>query len=319
MNKEKSYHKVFITGAEGFVGQHLAQYLSSQNYEVSGIYFVPPQKSIGELYQCDIRNRAELLNILKKVSPDAIFHLAGQSSVSQAEKKLSDTLAINTQGTLNLLDVVKELRLKTRFVYISSSDIYGTTANLTDKLTEQSNANPVSFYAISKYFAEKICLYYVEHFNLDVIILRPFSHTGPGQSEIFIFPKIAKKIAEIESGIIEPIITVGNLDVRRDYSDINDITKAYRLAMERCKTGEIYNITSGKSYSIRFGIEYLLSLSKKKIEVNTNEELVRNNDIPLLTGSAEKFIQETGWKPQIDFVTTLGELLTYYRAKINQS
>jgi GDP-4-dehydro-6-deoxy-D-mannose reductase len=307
---------VLITGIEGFVGQHLAQHLSSQNYKISGIYFQEPPKRIGELYQCDIRNRQELLNIIKMVMPDAIFHLAAQSSVLQAEKNLSETFAINTHGTLNLLDVIREIGINTRLIYISSSEVYGTTANTTHKLTEQSEVNPVSFYALSKYCAEKLCLYYIEHFNFDIIILRPFSHTGPGQSENFVFPRIAKQIAQIEAGKIERNITVGNLDVRRDYTDINDILKAYRLALEKCKKGEIYNITSSKSYSIRFGIEYLLSLSKKKIEVSVNEGLVRSNDIPLLTGSAEKFIQETGWKPQIDFMTTLGELLTYYRNKI---
>lgn len=308
--------KVLITGIEGFVGQHLAQYLSSQNYPIAGIYFAEPEKRIGELYQCDVRNRADLLDIIKKVKPDAVFHLAAQSSVSQAEKNLSDTFAINCQGTLNLLDVIRESGINARFIYVSSSEVYGLSAQTSDKLTEESLSAPISFYALSKYFSEKICLYYVEHFKLDIVILRPFSHTGPGQSENFIFPKIAKKIAEIEKDLTEAIITVGNVDVRRDYTDISDIVKAYRLAMEKCKKGEIYNITSGKSYSIRFGIEYLLSLSKKKIEVKSTEELIRNKDIPLLTGSAEKFIRETGWKPQIDFTTTLGELLNYYRKKL---
>jgi len=305
--------KILITGIEGFVGQHLAGYLSNQNYQISGIYYQPPEKSIGNLYHCDIRDYPLLLKTIKEVLPNAVVHLAAQSSVSQAERKLNETFAINTQGTLNVLDAIRESGIDARLVYISSSEVYGSSANMNHTLTELSPVNPVSFYALSKFCAEKLCLYYNQHHNLDVVILRPFSHTGPGQSDNFIFPKVAKKIAEIEAGLIEPIITVGNLDVRRDYTDIADMVKAYGLALEKCQSGKIYNITSGKSYSIRFGIEFLLSLSKKKIEISVNEGLVRTNDIPLLTGSAVKFMRETGWKPEIDFLTTLSNLLNYYR------
>lgn len=309
---------VLITGIEGFAGQHLAQYLLSQNYKISGIYYLPPQKHIGNLYQCDIRNYPLLVKTIKQVSPDAIVHLAAQSSVTQAEIKLNETFAINTQGTLNVLDAIREIGIDLRLIYISSCEVYGSTANTTHKLTELSVVNPISFYALSKFCAEKLCLYYIQHYDLDIVILRPFSHTGPGQSDNFIFSKVAKKIAEIEAGLTKPNITVGNLDVRRDYTDIMDMVKAYGFALEKCKSGKIYNITSGKSYSIRFGVEFLLSVSKKKIETMVNQGLVRTNDIPLLTGSAEKFMRETGWKPEIDFLTTLAELLTYHRNLIKK-
>lgn len=305
--------KVLITGIEGFVGQYLAQHLSSLNYQVAGIYYIQPQNQSGDIYQCDIRNYAHLRQIIKINSPQVIFHLAAQSSVAQGEKNLKDTFACNTQGTLNLLEAVRETGINARIIYISSCEVYGLTSNSESVLTEQSPTNPISFYALSKLCAEKICLYHVQYYNLDIVILRPFSHTGPGQSENFIFPKIAKKIAEIEAGLTESNITVGNIDVQRDYTDISDMVKAYQLASEKCKGGEIYNVTSGKYYSIRKGIEFLLNQSSKKIELKIDESLVRNNDIPLLHGSAEKFTRETGWQPEIDFYTTLTNLLNHYR------
>lgn len=308
--------KVLITGIEGFVGQHLADYLANHNYQISGIFFAEPEKKAGKLYHCDIRNYPSLLKILKENRPEAIFHLAAQSSVSQAEKNLTETFAVNTQGTLNIMEALRTISINTRVIYISSCEVYGSTANSTHQLTELSQTNSVSFYALSKLMAEQVCQYYYKQYGLETIILRPFSHTGPGQSENFIFPKIAQRIAEIELGIGEANITVGNLDVVRDYTDISDIVTAYCKALEKCKAGEIYNITSGKSYSIRSGIDFLLSLSKKKIEVKVSENLKRTNDIPLLTGSADKFAELTGWKPKIDFYTTLTNLLNYYRMKL---
>lgn len=308
--------KVLITGIEGFVGQYLADYLTNLNYQISGLFFAEPEKKIGKLYYCDIRDYPSLLKILKENKPEAIFHLAAQSSVSQAEKNLTETFTINTQGTLNIIEALRTAGIKTRMIYISSCEVYGLTANSTHQLTELSRTNPVSFYALSKLMAEQICQYYYKQYKLETVILRPFSHTGPGQNENFIFPKIARRIAEIEYGIGDANITVGNLDVVRDYTDISDIIKAYYQAFEKCEAGEIYNITTGKSYSIRNGMDFLLSLSKKKIEVKVSENFKRTNDIPMLTGSADKFIKLTGWKPEFDFYTTLTNLLNYYRVML---
>lgn len=305
--------KVLITGIEGFVGTYLAEYLHKKHYRVFGIHFTKPTKKIGKLYQCDIREYQSLLSIIKDVCPDIIFHLAAQSSVAQGEKDIQDTFTTNTQGTLNILEVIKETKQNPRFIYISSCEVYGPSNK---KLTERSQTKPVSFYALSKLLAENICRYYYQHYNFDIVILRPFSHTGPGQSEKFIFPRVARKIAEIEAGLSEPYLLVGNIDIKRDYTDISDIVKAYYIAIKKCQSGETYNITSGKPYSLRKGVEYLISLSKRRIEIKISPELVRTNDIRFLSGSAKKFIQTTGWQPKVNFFTTLTNLLNYYRAKI---
>ncbi|MEO0092194.1 MAG: GDP-mannose 4,6-dehydratase [candidate division WOR-3 bacterium] len=305
--------KVLITGIEGFVGNYLAGYLSSLDYDVYGTYFAIPPRTDYKIYYCDIRNHSQVLRVIKTIRPKVIFHLAAQSSVSQGEKNLKDTFAINTLGTLNILESVKEVKIKPRIMYISSCEVYGRSDK---KLTETSSTNPVSFYALSKLCAEKICLYYVNQYDFDVVILRPFSHTGPGQAEHFIFPSVAKRIAEIEAGKRRPVLGVGNIKVKRDYLDVSDVIRAYYWAMKKGKSGEIYNITSGKPYTIEKCISFLLSLSQKKIKVKTIKSLIRANDIPILTGSAKKFSALTGWKPEVSFFTTLADLLNYYRMQM---
>lgn len=306
---------VLITGIEGFVGSHLAKYLDSHKYKIAGIHFANPIVKIGKLFQCDIRDYASVLRIMRKIQPDAIFHLAAQSSVAQSEKSIKDTFSINVVGTLNILEAVNELNLKPRIIYVSSCEIYGKNNK---KLTEQSEIKPISFYAISKLCAEQVCQFYNRAYNLDIVILRPFSHTGSGQAEHFIFPRIARQIAEIEAGLREPMLDIGNVRARRDYTDVQDIVKAYELALRKCRSGEVYNITSQKTYSIGQGVNYLIKLSQTKIGVAIDKKLVRKNDIPLLTGCARKFMRQTGWKAVIDFRTTLTNLLNYYRTKIKQ-
>jgi len=305
--------KILITGIEGFVGSYLAEYLQQKEYKIFGIHFADPIKKIGKLYQCDIRDYPHVLKIIKDVKPDAVYHLAAQSSVVQAEKNILDTFSINVQGTLNNLESIRQTNIKSRVIYISSCAVYGQSSA---KLTENSNTKPISFYATSKLCSEKICQYYANHYGLNIVMLRPFSHTGAGQSEQFIFPRIAKRVAEIEAGLAEPLLTVGNINIRHDYMDVLDIIRAYELALTKCKSGEVYNITSGKPRWIKKEIEYIISLTNKNIQIESDKSLIRTNDISLLTGSAQKFSKLTGWKPQINFHKTLSDLLNYYREKI---
>ncbi|MCX8014978.1 MAG: GDP-mannose 4,6-dehydratase [candidate division WOR-3 bacterium] len=306
---------ILITGIEGFVGTHLSAYLKNQGYQVSGIYFQTPQQKLGQLFKADIRDYPTILNIIKKIKADGIFHLAAQSSVAQSEKNIKDTFSINIEGTLNILEAVRNLDLKTRIIFISSCEVYG---NQKVRLAEKSATKPISFYAVTKLCAENICQYYERRYGLDIVILRPFSHTGFGQAEHFLFPRITKQIAEIEAGLAKPILNIGNLKVRRDYLDISDVVRAYELAMRKCRSGEIYNITSEKSYSIKEALDYLLKLSTVSIKVHIDKQLVRKYDIALLTGKADKFKKTTGWQPKVNFFTTLKNLLEYYRQKIIQ-
>lgn len=312
LNSHRMKH-ILITGIEGFVGTHLAKYLKDKGYQISGIYFQTPQQKIGRIFQADIRDYQKIFLIIKKLKPDVIFHLAAQSSVAQSEKNIKDAFSINVEGTLNILDAVNRLDFKTRIIFISSCEVYG---NQQVRLSEKSATQPISFYAATKLCAENICQYYHRRYGFDIVILRPFSHTGIGQAEHFLFPRITKQIAEIEAGLAKPILKIGNIAVRRDYLDISDVIRAYELAMRKGKTGEIYNITSEKPYSIKDALNYLLKLSTVRIKVKVDKQLVRKYDITLLTGKADKFRKVTGWQPKVEFFTTLKNLLEYYRQQI---
>jgi GDP-4-dehydro-6-deoxy-D-mannose reductase len=156
-------------------------------------------------------------------------------------------------------------------------------------------------------------LFYHRAFGLDVVILRPFSHTGPGQATAFVFPQVANAIARIERGQMEPVIEMGDLSVRRDYTDVRDVVRAYLVALERCAPGETYNVTSGKPLVIQEGVDHLCGLARVSVQVKSSAAKFRPHDIPLLTGDPSKFAAATGWKPEIPFTKTLSDLLDYYR------
>lgn len=197
-------------------------------------------------------------------------------------------------------------------VLISSADVYGRS-NVGCPLTEDMLSQPLSPYALSKFMTGEAGLFYHRAFGLDTVVLRPFSHTGPGQTTAFVFPKVADAIAQVERGKREPAIEMGDLQIRRDYTDVRDVVRAYLLALERCISGETYNVTSGKPVIIKDGVDYLCSLSRVPVKVHSSAAKFRPHDIPLLTGDPSKFAAATGWKPEIAFSKTLSDLLDYYR------
>ena len=304
---------VFITGIEGFVGTHLARRLSEDGCKVAGLHWAEPSERIpAELHKGDICDLDHTRNLLENTKPDAVIHLAGLSSVAASETHTLATYEVNSFGTLKLLEAVRQLKLGCRVVLIASADVYGRS-NLGRPLTEEDPPLPVSPYALSKLFTGEAGRFYHRAFDMDVVILRPFSHTGPGQAASFIFPKVAQAIAQIEQGKREPVIEMGNLDVRRDYTDVRDIVRAYFLALTKCRAGESYNVTSGKPILLKEGVEYLRSLAKTPVTIKSSAKQFRAHDIPVLTGDASKFQSATGWSPEIPFTQTLSDLLDYYR------
>jgi GDP-4-dehydro-6-deoxy-D-mannose reductase len=307
--------RTFITGIEGFVGHYLADLLASKNHETSGIYFDETAiKGLkGKPYRCDIRDVDKVKMVLAEIKPDWIFHLAAISSVAISYNQPSLTFDINVQGIWNLLAALNELHLNPRVILISSCEVYGRA--LAFPIKETAPLCPLSPYALSKVFSEEVGQFYHRTRGADVVILRPFTHTGPGHSEVFVFPGIARRIAEIERGEREPVLEVGNIENERDFTDVRDMVRAYLLAAEHCPAGESYNITSGKTISIKAGIEFLLSQAKKKIELKVDPNRLRPNDIQTLKGDGGKFSTLTGWKPEIEFKQTLKELLDFYRQR----
>ena len=306
---------VFITGIEGFVGTHLARRLSEDGYGVTGLHWTEPSGQIpADLHHGDICDFEQTKALLERTKPDAIVHLAGLTSVATSETHILTTHEVNTLGTLKLLEAVHQLKLGCRVLLITSADVYGRS-NLGRPLTEDDLPLPVSPYALSKLFAGEAGRFYHRAFDMDVVILRPFSHTGPGQAPNFIFPKVAQAIARIEQGKRDPVIEMGNLEVRRDYTDVRDMVRAYSLALTRCKAGESYNVTSGKPVLLKESVDHLCSLAKTPVTIKSSAKQFRAHDIPILTGDSTKFQAATGWSPEIPFTQTLSDLLDYYRGQ----
>ncbi len=305
--------RILVTGIEGFAGGHLARHLASAGHEVIGLHWADAPAGLpGELHKGDVCDFESTHSLLQQTRPDGIIHLAGISSVALSESRQMTTYEVNALGTLKLLEAVRQLQLKCRLVLISSADVYGRS-NVGRPLSEDSPSLPLSPYALSKHMTAEAGLFYHRAFGLDVIILRPFSHTGPGQTTAFVFPKVANAIAQIEKGRQDPVIEMGDLSVRRDYTDVRDIVRAYLLALERCTPGETYNVTSGKPLVLREEVNYLCSLARVPVRVESSPARFRPHDIPLLTGDPSKFMAATGWKPEVPFTQTLSDLLDYYR------
>lgn len=303
--------RVLITGIEGFVGTHLCNYLNEQGYQVYGIHYTEPKRPLpAKLFQADICQFEQIKKILEQSRPEWIFHLAGVSSVADAEKEPVPCYQVNTLGTLKLLLAVHQLRLDCRVLLVSSADVYGRGEK---PHTENDPPRPLTAYARSKLFAEEMGRLYYQTWEMDIVIIRPFSHTGPGQAARFVFPKVARHIALVEKGRVEPVLKMGDLSVRRDYTDVRDICRAYVLAMENCLSGETYNITSGNCIRLRDGVDIILKMADKPVEVRSGATEIRPYDIPYLSGSAEKFKRLTSWQAEIPFEKTLADLLEYYR------
>jgi GDP-4-dehydro-6-deoxy-D-mannose reductase len=321
--------RVLITGIEGFVGRHLAGHLADAGHEVCGTHLAdPPADPRIRLHRADIRNLAALGRAIADCRPERVVHLAAVSSVAESENQLLVTWEVNATGTLALFEALRLAEARPRVVVISSANVYGPAVSSghprvrpPDPLTEDSPTRPLSPYALSKLACEQVSSYYRHAYGFDVVILRPFSHTGPGQSPTFVFPSAARRIAAIEHrwarnpGLDETARTLemGNLDVRRDYADVRDVVRAYALALDRCESGTTCNVTSGRPVLIREGIELLCRMARCPVRVITNVDRLRPRDLPVLTGDPSRFRAATGWEPAIPFEQTLTDLLDYWR------
>ena len=305
--------KALVTGIEGFVGPHLASFLSSQDYEVAGTYyaFEPAGKS---LYHMDILDKTEVANVINEVKPDHIFHLAGFSSVAMSFTMPDECKSINVTGTRNLLDAIKLADIKCKILVVSSADVYGKPITL--PIDEKHPLQPMSPYAESRAAQESECLNWPLNSKMQIVVSRSFNHSGPGQTEGFVLSSFAKQIAQIERGI-QDNLKVGNLDAIRDFSDVRDVVRAYYLLMQKGKNKEIFNVCSGIGHSIKELLEMMVLNSSAQIDVEIDASRLRPSDIPVLIGDNKKLVSRTGWGPSIPIEKTLENLLDYWREKIS--
>ena len=315
--------KVLITGITGFAGSHLAEFLLSKKYEVHGIERwrsktenIDGFKDKLVLHECDIKDAHSVKKVIESVLPEKIFHLAAQSFVPTSWNAPSETITTNVIGELNIFEAVKELKINPWIQIACSSEEYGMVYENEVPIKETNPLRPLSPYGVSKVAQDLLGYQYHQSHNLNIVRTRTFNHEGPRRGAVFVTSNFAKQIAEIEKKKKPPVLYVCNLDARRDYTDVRDIVRAYWLATEKCVAGEVYNICSGRDWKIKDMLNYLLSLSKIKVEVKQEPGRMRPSDVQILLGDGTKFMKQTGWKPEIPFEKTLEDLLNYWRERI---
>ena len=305
--------KALITGVNGFVGNYLSKYLIEQGYTVYGT--VIEDNVIMEnvnIKKMNLLNQEEVMETIKSIKPDQIYHLAGQSAVGLSWKEPTLTMNVNINGTINLLDAVRENNIDTKVLIIGSSDEYGVIKPEECPISEEHVLNPSSPYAISKVTQEQIAKLYINSYKMNLIMVRAFNHIGPKQSKNFVVSDFASKVAEIEKGA-EPVMRVGNLEAYRDFTDVRDIVRGYAMLMENGTIGELYNIGSGNAYKIQDILDVLLSLSNTKIKVEIDPERLRPSDVPIIQCDNSKIKSHINWVPQYDIKNTLKDTLDYWR------
>lgn len=311
-----------ITGIAGFAGSYLAEELLANGFAVSGtILKNEPTTNLAEiksdvrLVTLDITNQSQCERSIRRLKPDYIFHLAALSSVGQSFQNEELTFAVNFQGTLNLLRAAKDLSTLKRFLQIGSCEQYGPVGKLRGPILETQPFRPISPYAISKVAAEHAALYYYHRHELPVVAVRAFNHSGPRQTDTFVIPAFARQIARIEAGKQDPVLRVGDLSPKRDFADVRDIVRGYRLLALKGKPGEAYQLCSGRAVTVRAVLELLQQLSSRKIVVRVDKSRLRKADIPTLLGSYRKVRARTGWKPGYQLRETVTDTLNYWRNK----
>ncbi len=317
--------RVLITGITGFVGSHMAEYALAKGVEVFGACRwrsntenIAALRSKLRIIEADLRDQSSVQEMLATTQPDLIFHLAGQSQVMTSWHAPAETLQTNVIGQVHLLEAIRQRGGKfPRVLVVGSSEEYGLVEERDLPVTEDHQLQPLSPYAVSKVSQDLLAYQYFRSYGIPCIRARAFNHDGPRRGEVFVTSAFARQIAEIELGMREPVILVGNLNARRDYTDVRDIVRGYWLLLKKGVPGEVYNLCSGRSHAIREILDFFLTQSKvKKIEVREDPTRLRPSDLPNLFGCAERIRAATGWVPTIPFEQTLLDVLNYWREKV---
>ena len=319
--------RALITGATGFVGTHLCDYLLRQGDEIHGTYiyqqeverFPEALRSQVTLHACDLSEIDQIRQVVAGRSFDRVYNLAAISSVHQSWSKGQElVLKVNLYGWLNLLETLREHSPQARILMVSSGEVYGIVPEDKQPTTEALPLRPINPYADSKAAQEMFCYQYIYRYQSQIVIVRPFNHTGARQSPDFVCPDFARQIAEIEAGRREPVMSVGNLTARRDFSDVRDIVRAYHLALEKCPIGTPINVASGTARPVQAILDGLLTLSAAPIDIRRDPQRMRPSDAALMLGDASLLRHYTGWTPEIPFEETIRSVLEYWREQVRQ-
>lgn len=341
--------RVLVTGITGFAGSHLAEYLLTlEGVEVYGACrwrsrldnlrelaaagqlnnivesnitsaetlarLARPGKA--NLVHGDISDPTSMKRLMESVRPDRVFHLAAQSFVPASWNAPAETFHVNTIGQINLFEAIRDAGLSPLIQIAGSSEEYGLVYEHEVPMKESNPLRPLSPYAVSKVAQELLAWQYYRSYGLKSVVTRGFNHTGPRRGEVFVTSTVAKQIAEIEKGLRPPVLLIGDVEVKRDWTDVRDMVRGYWLALEKGVPGEVYNLGSGTTRTVREMMDILLGLSTVKIEVKQDPARLRPSDVRILWSDISKFSTQTGWKPSIPFTRTMEDLLNYWRGRV---
>ncbi len=316
--------RAFVTGAGGFAGSHLVTYLAENtDLEVFGTVLRPVEKyqatrdRLGvTLYRVDLRETLSVVNLLSAIQPDYIFHLAAYAAVGASWQIPWETIANNIRAQLNIFQALIAINARPRVLVVGSADEYGLVRPEDNPIDEDTPLRPNSPYSVSKIAQDMLGLQYFISHQIPVVRVRPFNHIGPRQREQFVAPDFAYQIAQIEAGMVAPVMRVGNLEARRDFTDVRAVVRAYHLALIHGAPGEVYNIGTGQAHTIHEVLNTLLALSNADIDVQPDPKRMRPSDVPLSVCDPTRLQRDTGWHAEIPLVRSLSDVLDEWRRRV---
>lgn len=304
--RERATGRLLVTGAGGFVGQHVAAAVASGGFGADAVLVPAPPG-------WDLRDPAAVMALVQQSRPDSVLHLAAQSFVPRSFDDPRETFEINVMGTLNLLEALRSTGFSGRFVYASSGDVYGRVPEAELPVDERRMPEPRNPYAASKVAAEQLCLQWQRSEGLDVVVARPFNHVGPGQDARFVLPSLARQIVEIAEGRRAPVIEAGDIDTTRDFTDVRDVVAAYAALLARGVSGSTYLIGSGVERKVRDLLEIMCRLARASASIAQDAAKMRPAEQRRMVADASLLQRDTGWHPSIPMEQTLSDILEYTR------
>jgi GDP-4-dehydro-6-deoxy-D-mannose reductase len=313
--------KILVTGIAGFAGSHLAELALREGAQVVGT--VLPGASAENLagfvdrvrtVACDLTEPGAVARVLRDEGPDRVFHLAGASVVGTSWAQRVEVLRTNLEGTFQLLEGLRIHPVPC--LLVSSGEVYGAVPEGAQPIREEEPLAPLSPYALSKACQEMYARYYAKAEGLPVVVVRAFNHVGPRQGLGFVWSDIARQVAAIEKGVHPPVLEIGTVTSRRDFTDVRDMVHAYWLALERAKPGDTLNVASGTAVGIQQILDGFLAMASRSIEVRSSPARVRPVDVPVLCGDSGRLTALTGWRPRIPLRQSLADVLADWRRRV---
>lgn len=316
--------KSLIIGAAGFVGTYLIRHLKQEPGHAVAATKMPQEQLQAEtigageinIYDLDILDQNAVMELLRKVCPDYVFHLAAQSSVAAAWKNPGMTVDVNIRGAVHVLEALRRLDYDPRVLLVGSGEEYGIVQPEEIPICEDHRADPGNIYAATKVCQNMLGRIYARAYGLEVLMVRAFNHIGPNQAPLFVVSDFCRQAAWIEAGRQEAVIQVGNLDVKRDFTDVRDVVRAYAMLIRSGKAGETYNVGSGRAVKIADILQMILARSPADIQVKADPSKLRPVDLPVIEADIRKLQEITGWRPLIGLEQTIEETLEYWRGRV---